>query len=118
MVKYSVNEEKRVVTAYFAGGEETIIDSLFDYLEKKDPSRGFAPYYNRAIDKAMSGFNGRVIGITHCHPDDEWDEKIGKKIARKKLLKSIDKLTKATAKNLKKIVFDKIGEFQNRVDGL
>ena len=118
MVKYSVNEEKRVVTAYLAGGKETIEESLFDYLDKRDPNGGFAFFYRRAVDKALSGFNGKVIGITHCHPDDEWDEKVGKKIARKKLLKSIDKLTKAAAKNLKSIVFDKLGEFQNRVDGL
>ena len=73
-VKYYVNEEKRTVVCV---SDEKNMFRVEDRIQ---------PY---AEDKHVMLFNtyipDRFVGIAKCHPDDEWNEIIGKNVAYDKM---------------------------------
>lgn len=76
-IKYFVNEEKRTVVAYIEGCR----DDAYDEVSRISETYGvYISSYSEA-SKMPNSFRG----ISKCHPDDEWNEEIGKKVARRKL---------------------------------
>lgn len=70
-IKYYVNQEKRVVTAIIDHCMCDLKDILYKY--------GF---WNSSDTYCMKN---RFIAQAYCDPDDEWNETIGKRVARRKL---------------------------------
>ena len=84
---YYVNEEKRTVvarpdiTARMTHNE--IIDKLFDCFQYSGVKT--ITTVDEVIYGAVDGMN-KFRGIAKCAPEDTFDEKIGKAVARKKLI--------------------------------
>jgi uncharacterized protein YciU (UPF0263 family) len=82
MILYNVNKEKRIVVARFKGMERAVDASLKQALDPFD--YGDVMTVLLKFDRA-GRYN--MTGIAICHEDDTWDEKIGKKIAKNRLLR-------------------------------
>jgi hypothetical protein len=115
MVKYLINEKKRTISAYFAGGESAVVDCLFQQVERYDPNSDFSDFYADAVTDTMNSFSGTFVGIARCHPEDEWNEDIGKNIARTKLMSRMDKAIDSVNDNLVRIVTKKLETFKSRI---
>ena len=102
MIEYIVNKEKSTVVAMIRFDEDIdnrncfkssdwIYSSLYDALsglQHKD-NWIFNKTYNKQIKK-MS-FPRVITAKAKCSPNDEWNEEIGKEIARERLVKKIKK---------------------------
>ena len=102
MIEYIVNKEKSTVVAMIRFDEDIdnrncfkssdwIYSSLYDALsglQRKD-NWIFNKTYNKQIKK-MS-FPQVITAKAKCSPNDEWNEEIGKEIARERLVKKIKK---------------------------
>ena len=73
--KFIVNKDARKVVCIFEGG-----DNIEDYLESK--VSGTYLYWDVNLNLA-----NRYVGIATCAENDEWDEKIGRRIAFYKMKK-------------------------------
>lgn len=108
-IKYIVNEEKRTVVAVAIGCERDALDEILksDYTAKVLLAINFGDMNNvPIIDKELI-LPDKFIGVAHCHPEDEFDFEVGKKIATRKLHKSYNKAKRNVVKN-----------FANRVNRL
>ncbi len=83
MILYNVNEDKREVSARFSGMEEAVISSLLNTLDDIDDFTNV----RRIVNKFYENGRLRMVGLSLCHEDDEWDEKIGKDLAKRRLLR-------------------------------
>ena len=77
-IEYYVNENQRTIVAVLRHSQYDVIKALDNmgllFIYEKD--------FN--IDKCM--LSDRYVGKAICHIDDEWDESIGKEIAKNKAL--------------------------------
>lgn len=77
-VKYYVNEDKRTVVAVIDGCNW----DAYNEVEKIVENYGVhVSDYNKVVYMPRT-----FKGIAKCHPEDKWDEEVGKKVARHKLL--------------------------------
>lgn len=86
MIIYEVNKDKQTIVARFEGGKEywrqSLIKMCFNILYPTDTSTYIIDPVVDSIVDTHTNFVGKAI----CHKDDEWDEEIGKKIAKDRLL--------------------------------
>ena len=79
MIKYNVDTEARTVTATLEGCHDDVVKTfnrrLGDSVLTKDDN----------IYKAAQ-IPDTFIGMAKCHPDDTFDEEVGKQLAKERLL--------------------------------
>lgn len=100
-IKYIVNEEKRTVVAVAVGCQRDALDELLksDYTAKVLLAINFGDMNSvPVIDKDLI-MSDKFIGVAHCHPEDEFDFEVGRKIATRKLHKSYNKAKRNIVKN-------------------
>lgn len=114
MIRYKIDKEKGIITAYFYNPEsnKSGLSLLKDDLRKYGFNR--AVYWPRskyfeldlissmssAVNDFLQGYTEDAIrGIAKLSPNDTWDEEFGKEIAKKKLIKR------------ERFVFRKFGQF-------
>lgn len=83
-IRYEVNEEKRTVVAVIT---DTYYDAILmaDKMFKNTPFRtdfGYSHHMRKYYIKDT------YVGIAKCNPDDEWDEEVGKELARQRVLRA------------------------------
>lgn len=83
MIKYNVNYDKRTITAYFEGGRDYWADSLIDMADKIIFGCNFNFYNPRDIKNIIADY--QMGAVVKCHPNDNFDEELGKELAKKKL---------------------------------
>lgn len=100
MIKYSINEKKKSVAAYFEDGDMRGLDvlsvDLMCYMRAKlnrgASDNGFSLVVSdrilfEMVHKFVSRYTERSVrGVARCHGGDKWDESIGKGVARRKLI--------------------------------
>lgn len=88
MINYSVNREKKTVVAYFDGGKDYWYDCLSELGEH------IAQCSLVDVGPIVDSIVGNIqhfYGKAKLHPDDTWDEEIGKKVARERLIKKFNR---------------------------
>lgn len=84
-IKYVIDEEKRTVVCYMTNCRYDALDALRQIgalCMIAIPTMGCKPFFNP--NKLL--INDVYRGKAKCHPDDEWDVKRGKQIARNRML--------------------------------
>lgn len=95
MIKYNVDKEKGVVVAYLQLGCEECFPNAADMCIKlNDLWCEFIKTDMISHNKFWNGlddvwYGGTIRGIARCHPDDEWNEEVGRRIAKEKLLNKL-----------------------------
>lgn len=79
-IRYYVNEEKKTVAAVIDNCAEDAVADLMDKF-----SNSFMP------NLAMLIIPDTLKAKVKCHPDDEWNEEIGKQVAKEKLIKKYNR---------------------------
>ena len=84
MIKYNINYDKKTITAYFEGGREYWIGSLANMmLNIEHDIYDLAAYSRKDVINIVADYQ---MGATvKCHPNDNFDEELGKELAKKKL---------------------------------
>lgn len=93
MIRYYVNHKERTVTAAFVTKETEKPVSWFEQIVQKyligaifGKNQNLTQYQPLFAD-LQERINSIVkVGIARCHEDDNFDEEVGKKIAKAKLL--------------------------------
>ena len=82
MIKYVVIPERREVVAMINDTAYSAIERIEKLCNKYFPenSVGVFPIYTKYK------MPYRFKAIAKCHPSDEWDEEVGKQVAREKVL--------------------------------
>lgn len=81
MIKYTVDKEKGIVTAEIDGCENDVLR----LLEKACKTKFIGINQKAEIEKAAQ-ISGSFKGVAKCHPDDLFDEELGKNIAKSRML--------------------------------
>ena len=97
---YNVDKENGRVVAYFRGGmnywtlsNAILVDKILDPDTEEDSiAEDVAAYAEGFI---LSNYGSVPVGIAQLHEDDEWDEEVGRRIARKKLLTKFTKFQRS-----------------------
>lgn len=87
MINYSVNKEKNTIVAYFEGGKDYWGDCLTEIGDNVAQSSLVDAF--PIVDNIVSGIKN-FYGKAKLHPDDTWDEEVGKRIARERLIKKFN----------------------------
>ena len=82
-IQYYINKEKRTIAARMVDCQYDIIDILY----KMGIDRVFRANYR--IEDFL--IKDTYRGVAKCAPEDTWDEEVGKRIARNRLLKKYHK---------------------------
>lgn len=116
MLYYNIDKEKRTVVAYSDKDAYDQIDELLqDVLTRSN--LGYLITFD-IIDKIIFHVYNRepVVGIAKCHPNDIFDEKLGKIVAKNKYKRTISRLKVAALKELKKWIAREVYSFDDIVD--
>lgn len=88
MIKYNVDKKNRTVAAYFEGGMLYWHDCIYSKARKTDC------YYllgsddiSGIITNSLDNLNGSLCGIARASEVDDWNEEIGKEVAKLRLLR-------------------------------
>lgn len=98
-IEYHVNEEKRVVVAIARGVAGDAIESI----SKAHRADCLMPCVQDLLIPDV------MESKSHCHPADTWDEEIGKRRAREKLIRHYNKVKSRAIRDY----LDKLDEFSN-----
>ena len=77
------NEEKRTVVCVFKGAEDMAREFFENYFPQE------CDYFICATGYWVDKMNGEFRGIAHCNEGDEWQPKIGRKVAFLKMRKKL-----------------------------
>ena len=115
MIEYYVDVKERTVTAEFVNKETGKPVSWFEQIVQKHLiSAIFGKNQNLAqYQPLFAGLHKRLnsiaqVGIARCHEDDIFDEEIGKKIAKARLLMKWDNAVYNCALSIKLCLHDEI----------
>jgi hypothetical protein len=101
MIRYHVNKDKGIVIAYFydadtkMSGLELLRNDLSHYGFSRTICRPRSRYFyidtidsmNLCVDKFLKGYHeASIYGKAKLNPEDQWDEEVGKRIAKERLL--------------------------------
>lgn len=102
MIRYYVNEEKKVVVASFDkdndqhDSRETVFEYLFNDIVKifNNSNKRIVINIDTLFYRLLNKYNKRMgmSGLARCHEEDEWNEEIGKRIARDRLMRKYNNL--------------------------
>lgn len=98
MIKYSVNSEDNVTTA-------TITKCSEDVLKKLENIFGYKITDKRMVKAAL--ISEEFSGKSKCHPEDTFDENIGKDIARKRMMEKYHQARIKAFNRVDKLLDDK-----------
>ncbi len=103
-VQFYCNEENRIVRATIGGCREDVFEALHDDFGIEIDWWGGCGTAKRFTDRVE--MIGNMSCIAHCHPDDEFNEDLGKRIAYKKLRKKYWSKYAKRMYNLRNILVD------------
>lgn len=101
MIRYHVNKDKGIVIAYFydtdtkMSGLELLRNDLSQYGFNRTICRPRSRYFyidsidniNVCVEKFLQGYHeASIYGKAKLSPEDQWDEEVGKRIAKDRLL--------------------------------
>ena len=109
MIKYNVNEEKRVVVAYFDGSRDFWEGALDNMLYKLENPTWDTIRIDNCISTRIINEQTNLQGVAKCHPHDTFDVEKGKQIAKSKLL---DKWTAIRKRTLKEDMAEEEKEYK------
>lgn len=90
-IKYNIDAEKGIVAAYFISDFTDIASELsfkidkFVGRDKHSDTFSICLRDYKVAKKKLRGY--KFVGVAKCAPEDEFDEEVGKRIARERLLK-------------------------------
>ena len=116
MILYHVDKENRVITARFKGGDQTIKDSIHDKYWKIEDEDCAGLYGVLIRNKFKEQNRFHLIGKAVCHEDDTWNEEVGKKLAKKRLLRKYNVLCYEFLLMLKKKIDNGYNKTMNMID--
>ena len=125
MIEYYVDAQERTVTAEFVSKETGKPVSWFEQIVQKHlisaifgKNQNLAQYQPlfMAIHKRLNSM--AQVGIARCHEDDIFDEEIGKKIARARLLMKWDNAVYNCTLLTKLYLHDEITKRYSSADGI
>ena len=102
MIRYYINEEEKVIVASFDKNNDShdSRETVLEYL-LNDVIKIFSNSNKRIIVNAdtlfynlIHKYNKRmgISGLARCHSEDKWNEEIGKRIARDRLMRKYNNL--------------------------
>ena len=83
-IRYEVNEKKRTVVARI---DHTAPDAIW-MVGKMFKNTPFQTDYYCQPHMRKYLIKDSYVGIAKCNPDDEWNEEVGKELARKRVLRA------------------------------
>lgn len=89
MIKYIVDEDKRVVTASIDGCENDVLNTVCRRFNVKISERNGDRQTSQFIKVAQ--MKPEYHAVAKCHPDDAFDAETGKALARQRLLNKYHK---------------------------
>lgn len=103
--KFIINKEKGVVVAIMNGCKTDAIDEILKcnanaHILFTIFNKNLVETDNLMVDERLF-LPDTFVGVAHCHPEDEFNETVGKRIAVKKLHKSYNKAKKNVIKDFK-----------------
>lgn len=113
MIKYNINYEKRTITAYFEGGKEYWIRSLEDMADKIVYDSNFNMYTRPDIKKIVNDY--QMGAVVKCHPKDNFDEELGKELAKKKLNERFNRCKIRVLKYISNEAFKSFNQLNQRI---
>lgn len=107
-MKYYINKEKRVVVCV---GDNCEDDAMIK-VTKRDGNLAIAARYLMDRHGKKVWMKNRFVGKAYCSEDDEWDEEIGKSLAKERMMNAY---VLAKAKKMREIadtLYDAAAECQ------
>lgn len=124
MIRYYVNEEKKVVVASFDkdndqhDSRETVFEYLFNDIVKifNNSNKRIVINIDTLFYRLLNKYNKRMgmSGLARCHEEDEWNEEIGKRIARDRLMRKYNNLKFDIVCEIERQVKDVLTTITNR----
>ena len=124
MIRYYVNEKEKVVVASFDkdndkhDSRETVFEYLFNDIIKifGNSNKRIIINIDTLFYRLIQKYNKRMgmSGLARCHEDDEWNEEIGKRIARDRLMRKYNNLKFDIVCEIERQVKDVLTTITNR----
>lgn len=124
MIRYYVNKEKKVVVASFDkdndshDSRETVFEYLFNDIAKifMNSNKRIVVNIDTLLYRLINKYNKRMgmSGLARCHEEDEWNEEIGKRIARDRLMRKYNNLKFDIVCEIERQVKDVLTTITNR----
>ena len=113
MIIYNVDRENRIIACWFRGGKAYWAVSLYTMVDKITQDASFTYPYS-LVDKALDdipSFSARA----KMHPDDIWDEELGKKIAKERLKDKFNKVKERVLESMLTELSKEFVDVRNRI---
>ena len=124
MIRYYVNEEEKVVVASFDkdndshDSRETVLEYLFNDIAKifMNSNKRIVINIDTLFYRLINKYNKRMgmSGLARCHDEDKWNEEIGKRIARDRLMRKYNNLKFDIVCEIERQVKDVLTTITNR----
>ena len=126
MIKYYVNEKEKVVVASFDknndshDSRETVLEYLLNDVIKifGNSNKRIIVNVDTLFYHLIHKYNKRMgmSGLARCHNEDKWDEEVGKKIARDRLMRKYNNLKFDIVCEIERQVKDVLTTIVNRTE--
>ena len=124
MIRYYVNEEEKVVVASFDknndshDSRETVLEYLLNDVIKifGNSNKRIIVNVDTLFYHLIHKYNKRMgmSGLARCHDEDKWNEEIGKRIARDRLMRKYNNLKFDIVCEIERQVKDVLTTITNR----
>ena len=125
MIRYYVNEEEKVVVASFDkdndshDSRETVLEYLLNDVIKifSNSNKRIIVNVDTLFYRLINKYNKRMgmSGLARCHDEDKWNEEIGKRIARDRLMRKYNNLKFDIVCEIERQVKDVLTTITNRI---
>lgn len=115
MIKYHVNSSAKCVVAYFEGGKSYWKKCLIDMLCNITSTDDHYWESSSIIDPILASHQS-LGGIARCHPDDVFDEKRGKILAKARLLTRWENVKTQVIKKYKQDLDSRVAMIEYRIN--
>lgn len=124
MIRYYINEEEKVVVASFDkdndshDSRETVLEYLLNDVIKifSNSNKRVIVNVDTLFYHLIHKYNKRMgmSGLARCHEEDKWNEEIGKRIARDRLMRKYNNLKFDIVCEIERQVKDVLTTITNR----
>lgn len=114
MIEYEINLKKKTVVAYFLGGRNHWWNNLYTTLEYllDDCNINTLDKLSATVTKVLEG--RKLFGMARCHPDDTFDVKEGKELAKKDLMRRYRLAQARAVAEMRKVLTKRLANFYGR----
>ena len=124
MIRYYINEEEKVVVASFDkdndshDSRETVLEYLLNDVIKifGNSNKRIIMNVDTLFYRLINKYNKRMgmSGLARCHDEDKWNEEVGKRIARDRLMRKYNNLKFDIVCEIERQVKDVLTTITNR----